>query len=310
MSARNENRFAAVCISANHIRANEVNANHISAINLSVIQAVVLSLSAITADLGTVSAGLLNSGGGSPTAGIRLTSAYAKPGSWVNYIDFGATSTAVMANLGDVEILADGTTTVGGTITAESFTGSQAVFDGEIMLETGYFKMNVDGTTANDIWINTATAGTPVLQFRLSNGDLFYDMSESGDATAYNGSWIDSSDRVLKDDLRPLSGVLDKLLTLTPYSYRASEYARARGRKSCRREIGFVAQDVRAVFPEVVRELTAAPNVAKMSPAEAEAATDAAGPPLLGIAYGRLVPILVEAIRELTEEVRALKAAA
>lgn len=60
------------------------------------------------------------------------------------------------------------------------------------------------------------------------------------------------SDARLKTDVQSLTDVLAKLEDLHGLSFRWNETAAALGRASDRREIGLMAQDVEAVFPELV----------------------------------------------------------
>lgn len=65
-----------------------------------------------------------------------------------------------------------------------------------------------------------------------------------------NGTYLAPSDRRLKTDIEAISnGVLDKILKLNPVSYRY--YSEAADAK---RSLGFLAQDVQAIFPELVGE--------------------------------------------------------
>jgi hypothetical protein len=62
-----------------------------------------------------------------------------------------------------------------------------------------------------------------------------------------NGTWTASSDRRLKREIVPLDGTLDKALALRPVSYQLKQQE-----GESRRYIGFVAQDVEPLFPELV----------------------------------------------------------
>ena len=95
-------------------------------------------------------------------------------------------------------------------------------------------------------------------------------------------AFLYSSDARLKDAVAPLSGSLTKLMRLNPVSY----IWRA-GSKKGESDIGFLAQDVERIIPEVVN-------------------TDEGG--MKAIDYPRLVPILVNAIQEQQAEIDALRA--
>lgn len=96
------------------------------------------------------------------------------------------------------------------------------------------------------------------------------------------------SDERLKVKIGEIDHALDKIDTLTPFYYHANKTAEDLGYDPTIREIGLSAQEVQAIMPEVV------------APAPADAN-------YLTIRYEKLVPLLVEAIKELRAEVNALK---
>lgn len=100
----------------------------------------------------------------------------------------------------------------------------------------------------------------------------------SGDFTA-TGNITASSDKRLKTDLVKIDSALNKVAQLTGYIYTRTD--------TKQRQVGLLAQDVQEVLPEAVIE------------------TDKK---FLSLAYGNLVALLVEAIKELKEEVNELKA--
>ena len=97
----------------------------------------------------------------------------------------------------------------------------------------------------------------------------------SGTVTAPN--FVSSSDARLKSDVVPIGDALAKLQALTGVTFVMTG--------SDTRQMGLIAQDVQAVAPEAVVE------------------TDG----VLRLAYGNLVGLLVEAIKDLATEVEQLK---
>ena len=79
-------------------------------------------------------------------------------------------------------------------------------------------------------------------------------MRIDADGTTFNstGSWAMFSDRRLKEDIRPLDGALDRLMALEGVTFRYRNPSQALGAAGPR--TGFVAQQVRTVFPEWVGE--------------------------------------------------------
>ena len=93
----------------------------------------------------------------------------------------------------------------------------------------------------------------------------------------YTGTIVDVSDRRLKENLLPVSAVSSQLLQLQAYSYNMI------GNKEKRREYGLIAQEVQQVFPELV---------SVVDPEQGH----------LGVSYIQLVPLLLEAVKELKAE--------
>jgi hypothetical protein len=116
---------------------------------------------------------------------------------------------------------------------------------------------------------------------RLGYYDTANHFSVYGNANAYltAGTWGTASDLRLKTDLNRIDGALDRVEALTGYTFTRID--------SGARETGLVAQDVERVLPEAVVQ-----------------GTDG----MLGLSYGNLAGLLVEAIKELRAEVSELRA--
>ena len=82
------------------------------------------------------------------------------------------------------------------------------------------------------------------------NLELYYKGSLRGEFNSVSGSYTTPSDRRLKEDLKPLTGILDKVQKLQPTSYRVIDDPQEQA------QIGFIAQQVRSVFPELARKAT------------------------------------------------------
>lgn len=109
----------------------------------------------------------------------------------------------------------------------------------------------------------------------------------SGEIRATNNITAYYSDDRLKTRLGNIESSLAKVKSLTGFYYEANETAQALGYKPIR-EVGISAQDVQAVLPEVV------------APAPIDEQ-------YLTVRYEKLVPLLIEAIKELSAEVEKLK---
>ena len=140
------------------------------------------------------------------------------------------------------------------------------------------------GRDANDKYVvNTANHAwylDGVLDMRLSNAgtlDVF------GDVVAY--STVTNSDRRLKTDIQTIESASEKVSQL-----RGVEYTWNHGKHKGKRDIGLIAQEVEEVVPEVVSE------------GELLDGTTAKR-----VDYAKLVGLLIEANKELQQEVKELK---
>ena len=109
----------------------------------------------------------------------------------------------------------------------------------------------------------------------------------AGEIRATNNVTAYYSDDRLKDRGANIQDALDKVCRLSGFHYTANATAQALGYEPIP-EIGVSAQEVQAIFPEVV------------APAPID-------DKYLTVRYERLVPLLIEAIKELRAELRALK---
>lgn len=108
---------------------------------------------------------------------------------------------------------------------------------------------------------------------------------------------IQTSDARLKRDIAPLSYGLKDLMKLRPVSYYWKD-----GPVGDTRRIGFIAQELQTVLPEVVRsrEWEAAD--------EKNGAGEWKNSERLGVAYSEIIPVAVAAIQEQQAQIEALKA--
>ncbi len=115
------------------------------------------------------------------------------------------------------------------------------------------------------------------------------------------GTIAPPSDRVLKENIEPLQDSLAKVMALQGVSFNL------RSGPNKRPQIGLIAQDVLPIVPEVVATYEPVPN--PMAP-EDEALPVPVGETLMALNYSMLIPLLIEAVKELTDRVGALEAAA
>ncbi|MCC6962903.1 MAG: tail fiber domain-containing protein [candidate division Zixibacteria bacterium] len=101
----------------------------------------------------------------------------------------------------------------------------------------------------------------------------------------YTGTIGACSDERFKTDVHGLSNALDKVMQLRGVSYLWKQAEYPDRKFDDRRQIGFIAQEIELLFPEMVM-------------------TDADG--FKSVDYGRLTPVLVEAIREQQKQIDEL----
>ena len=121
-------------------------------------------------------------------------------------------------------------------------------------------------------------AGNSVTTMRINNSNQFVIQNASGGVYLAGGatSWTANSDRTLKTDFQDIQNPLDKVSQIKGMYYKFKTDP-----EDFPRRIGVIAQDVQAVLPEIV-------------------ATNNEGK--LGVSYTELIPLLIEAIKELKKE--------
>jgi hypothetical protein len=136
-----------------------------------------------------------------------------------------------------------------------------------------------DTTTATTLYPTfTSSTGTNITGVSVTSTKLTFVPSTGA---LVSTSVAGSSDARLKEDVQPISDALSKVNGLQGVSYIRNDI----DDKS--RQIGLIAQDVEKIIPEVVL-------------------TDENG--YKAIAYGNLVGLLIESVKELSAEVKSLKA--
>lgn len=124
-------------------------------------------------------------------------------------------------------------------------------------------------------------------------------LTATGNITAYY------SDERLKTKIGDLDGALDKIKQLNGFYYVENDLAKELGFDNDEQQVALSAQEVQAVMPEAV---SLAPfDIAKDEETGDTLNVSASGENYLTVDYARLVPLLVEAIKELKAEIEELK---
>ncbi len=101
------------------------------------------------------------------------------------------------------------------------------------------------GIRLDEAWEDgTLTGSFFHIDFDNYRNIVFYHENGKGQFMNVNGAWIQNSDRSLKEDIAPLHGTLSKVLQLNPVSFK--------WRQGTHENIGFIAQDVEQIFPNLV----------------------------------------------------------
>ncbi len=211
----------------------------------------------------------------------------------VQFANITATATASLAKIsgsliestgdftlnssGDIILDADGTDVIlkdGGT-SFGSF--KRASSDFIIKAETAdkdiLFKGTDDSTTITALQLDMSEGGNAQFLGNISGSQI----EASGDIIAFG-----SSDRNLKDNIQPIENSLEKIDKIGGYTFVWNDNQSTYKGK----DIGVVAQEIQEILPEIV-------------------ATRVNG--YLGVKYEKIVPLLIESIKELKKEVEDIK---
>ena len=139
-------------------------------------------------------------------------------------------------------------------------------------------------TTTGSISVGTtfSVAGASALHALTTEG-----ITASGDINATGNITGYYSDDRLKTKLGAIENALDKLCSLEGFYFEANKTAQDLG-YTAKKEVGVSAQSVQAVLPEVIYP----------------AAID---PQYMTVDYARMMPLVIQAIKELRAEIQALK---
>ena len=194
----------------------------------------------------------------------------------------------------DVGVTVTGTltaTTLAGALPYGSLTGTPTIPSNNNQLTNGAGYVTSSGVTSVATG-NGCTGGTITSTGTISmSGSYSGSFSASSNITAY------SSDERLKDFKGKIDNALDKVDELNGYYFEWNDVAKGLdGGRSFKEgmEVGVSAQEIEKVLPEVVTE---APIV-KIENLDVDYKT---------VYYDKIVPLLIEAIKELRAEVKELK---
>jgi hypothetical protein len=122
----------------------------------------------------------------------------------------------------------------------------------------------------------------------------------AGEIRATNQITSFFSDERLKEDIQEIGGALEKVMTLRGVTYKPNAIAESFGYKK-ENMVGVIAQDVEKILPEAVKS---APFDIMLFEGKEYSQS---GQNYKTVQYEKLVPLLIEAIKELNREIEQLK---
>ena len=159
---------------------------------------------------------------------------------------------------------------------------------------SGFAALNVfdGGIKANN---SKAANGAYAIQTGGTNPNIYVagEIRATGNIIAYY------SDERLKTKLGNIDNAVDKLSQLNGFYYKNNDIAKSFGYTDNKTQLGLSAQEVQSIFPDIIHQ----------APFDMENANGGSksGENYLTIDYSKLVPVLVEAIKELKAEIEELK---
>jgi len=212
------------------------------------------------------------------TNGVYTSGSYANP-SWITSLANTKISGLITSN----QIATIANTQITGVLTANQIAGGAVV-------------NTLTGTT-NQVTANVSTGNvlltlpqnihtTANVRFN-SLGVGVAANNNTGEILAANNITSYYSDDRLKNRMDNIPSALEKVLSLNGFYYKANDIAQSLG-YSDKLEVGLSAQEVQKVLPEIIAA----------APVDSQYMT---------IHYERVIPLLVEAIKELSAEVEKLK---
>lgn len=212
-----------------------------------------------------VTSGNITAGGGTVTAtNFAGTATYVSGSPQINQV-YGKTTSISMGGSGAV-----------GSFVCRATGASDANLAGLTLLNDAYgiyFGVRADGYVGLGGWSRPAWS---------------WYTSPTGDMTAA-GNVIAYSDPRLKENVRPIENALEKLTSLNGvrFTWKDIVHVKCKAGKS---DLGILANEVEAVFPEIV-----------------STSIEIEGESYKAVAYDKLIPVLIEAIKEQQVQIKHLQ---
>jgi hypothetical protein len=111
------------------------------------------------------------------------------------------------------------------------------------------------------------------------------------------------SDEKIKENIKPLSNALSKVLQLQGKTYTLKQAYEPNPSSSNSTKIGLIAQEVEKVFPEMVTEMIVPANATGIATNSDQSVNET----IKAVNYTELIPVLIEAIKEQQQTIEDMK---
>jgi hypothetical protein len=183
--------------------------------------------------------------------------------------------------------------------------GLKAIYINGNRASGNYGALFVNGTNVSSTYgaLNVVDGGLRATNISSANGGYtIYANNEiyaTGEIRAGGNIIAYYSDERLKTKLGNINNAVDKLSQLNGFYYKNNDIAKSFGYTDDKTQLGLSAQEVQSVFPDIIHQ----------APFDMENAKGGSksGENYLTLDYSKLVPVLVEAIKELKAEIEELK---
>jgi len=177
-------------------------------------------------------------------------------------------------------------------------TGAVALTAADIGAGTMPGSLTVSGSLAVTSSLSVTAATTLSSSLQTTAIGVNTSPPTTGDIRATGYITAGYSDERLKDEVSVIENALDKVEQLTGIVYTQNKLAEQFGYNDYKLQVGLRAGEVKSVQPEAT----------SLAPFDTDIdGSSISGENYLTVHYERLVPLLVEAIKELRREVRSLK---
>jgi hypothetical protein len=224
----------------------------------------------------------------------------------------GGTGLTGFTNGGAVYATSTSALTTGTLPVASGGTGQTSYTNGQLL---------IGNTTGNTLTKTTLTAGAGITitngngSITISAGDLSPDSDiqfdslgvgtaasgTTGEIRATNQITSYYSDERLKTDIQIIPDALNKVLSLRGVTYKPNNIAESFGFSTEERHAGVIAQDVKRVLPEAVKSAPFDIMIYENNE------ISRSGENYMTVQYEKLVPLLIESIKELNRQIEILK---